>query len=247
MLMDLLCTDNYVKFNIKAANVIGLHAAIYVNELLNITQKAVRKCTTTNSNFVRVDRGYIQQRTTLSPEEQLTLDDKLSKVGVVLKSDSDPDTLQVAVDTLINIVVEEDAAKILRVAKATAVKAISPTVTKMSARQRTIQGYKNSIVCSNAELLEAYRGWIDGVYANPRGFLSSKAITLFQKGVDEFAQGDLDLALKIIDIATINGWRCVDWAINAFNKEYAKSFYAQRAALPVQSTTNRAQLSDEVF
>ena len=40
MLIDLLSTDNLANYNIKIAQVMGLHSAIYINELINISNKA---------------------------------------------------------------------------------------------------------------------------------------------------------------------------------------------------------------
>ena len=225
MLTDLMCTDNYAMFNIKVANVMGLHAAVYVNEILNITQKAQQKRKIVNG-YVTIDRDYVHRRTTIFPEEQISIDKKLVGIGVLLVAEDNPDNIQLSVDTLANLVAADDANLLKKVTKLTEVKSVVQSSTKMSVRQKTILELKDFIKCSNEELLTAYRDWVDGVYANPKGYLSKRAIIVFQRDVDEFARGDLDLALKIIEIATINGWRCAEWAINTFKKDYAKDFYA---------------------
>ena len=43
MLIDLINTSNYVSYNIKLAQLLGLKEAIYLSELLNINDKAIRK------------------------------------------------------------------------------------------------------------------------------------------------------------------------------------------------------------
>ena len=43
MLLDLLSTDNLVNYNVKIAQIMGLHTAIYINELINISNKAIKK------------------------------------------------------------------------------------------------------------------------------------------------------------------------------------------------------------
>lgn len=246
MLTDLLCSDNYVNFNIKLAHTIGLHSAIYVNELLNISQKAAKKKKLTN-DFVTIDRDYIQQRTTLITEEQITIDQKLAKIGVVEISPDSPDMIKLNIDTLTNIAIDDDAKLLGKVAKLTTVKSVTTPGAKLSMRQRNIMALKDSIICSNGELLQAYKDWVDGVYANPKGFLSAKAIAVFQKGVDDFAKGDLDLALKIVEIATINGYRNVDWAINVFQKDYAKDFYRTYTPVEPNNKPVKVQVSSEVF
>lgn len=246
MLLDLLCTDNYISFNIKVANSIGLHSAIYVNEILNIMKTAVRKKKIEN-NFIRVDRDWVAQRTTLPIEEQLAIDKKLAKIDLVVTDAEDPSKIKLNLDVLTNLMAEDDVKIINKVKKVTEVKKGSITG-KQSVRQQTICNLKSYIQCSNEELLEAYRDWVDGVYARPNGFLSKKAIEVFQHGVDAFAKGDLDLALKIIEIATLNGYRVVDWAIEVFKKDYAKSFYAQYSTpAPAFANTPAVSVSEEVF
>ncbi len=246
MLTDLMCTDNYAMFNVKVANVMGLHAAVYVNEILNITQKAQQKRKIVDG-YVTIDRDYVHRRTTIFPEEQISIDKKLVGIGVLSVAENNPDNIQLSVDTLANLVAADDANLLKKVTKLTEVKSVVQSSTKMSMRQKTILELKDFIKCSNEELLNAYRDWVDGVYANPKGYLSKRAIIVFQRDVDEFARGDLDLALKIIEIATINGWRCAEWAINTFKKDYAKDFYANYAQVAPSVPQRSVSLSDEVF
>lgn len=246
MLTDLMCTDNYAMFNVKVANVMGLHAAVYVNEILNITQKAQQKRKIVNG-YVTIDRDYVHRRTTIFPEEQISIDKKLVGIGVLLVAEDNPDNIQLSVDALANLVAADDANLLKKVTKLTEVKSVVQSSTKMSMRQKTILELKDFIKCSNDELLSAYRDWVDGVYANPKGYLSKRAIIVFQRDVDEFARGDLDLALKIIEIATINGWRCAEWAINTFKKDYAKDFYATYTQMAPSASQRSVSLSDEVF
>lgn len=246
MLTDLMCTDNYAMFNVKVANVMGLHAAVYVNEILNITQKAQQKRKVVDG-FVTINRDYVQHRTTIFPEEQISIDKKLVGIGVLSVAEDNPDNVQLSVDALANLVAADDADLLKKVSKLTVVKSVTSSSTKMSMRQKTILELKDFIKCSNEELLAAYKDWVDGVYANPKGYLSKRAIIVFQRDVDEFARGDLDLALKIIEIATINGWRCAEWAINAFKKDYAKDFYANYTQTVPSAPQRSVSLSDEVF
>ena len=61
-----------------------------------------------------------------------------------------------------------------------------PKGTKESQRQQYINMLKNSIECSNYELLTALRDWVDGVYARPNGFLSKSAIKIFQDTLNSY-------------------------------------------------------------
>lgn len=63
MLIDLLSMSNYVNYNVKVAQILGLDAAIYVSELLNINDKALHK-NKVKGEYFTIDRMYIQSRTT---------------------------------------------------------------------------------------------------------------------------------------------------------------------------------------
>ena len=54
MVLDLLSTNMQISFNLKLAHRIGLHAAIYLGELLNINKKAIIKNKVTDSGFLRL-------------------------------------------------------------------------------------------------------------------------------------------------------------------------------------------------
>ena len=118
MLLDLLSMDNYVSYNIKVAEILGLHPAIYLSELMNINDKAIKK-SKTKQNYFTVDRSYITRRTTLSKEEQLKIDQQLFEIGL-LKPNSDCKdtvTLDIAVLTSMlagNETVIKDLKKIVK-------------------------------------------------------------------------------------------------------------------------------------
>ena len=102
MLLDLLSMDNYVSYNIRVAEIFGLHAAIYLSELLNINGKAIKK-EKTKDNYFKLDRKYIVKRTTISTTEQKKIDQELLAVGI-LKLGEDPDTVTLDIASLTSVV-----------------------------------------------------------------------------------------------------------------------------------------------
>ena len=91
-------------------------------------------------------------------------------------------------------------------------------------------------------MLRIYCDWIDGVYANPKGFLSIRAIKIAQDTVDKFADHDLDKALQLINIATVNGYRDMNWAIEQYRKNYKVCYNVSNNSIKQSS-----ELSTEVF
>ena len=69
MLIELLSMSNYVHFNVKLAEILGLHTAIYLGQITDINEKAIRK-NKVDENFFTIDREYITKRTTIPEKEQ---------------------------------------------------------------------------------------------------------------------------------------------------------------------------------
>jgi hypothetical protein len=111
-------------------------------------------------------------------------------------------------------------------------------------RQKKATEMKAYITVTHDELRAAYLDWVDAVYENPKGFLSKRAVELFQRDVDIFANGDLDIALEVINIASKGGYREASWAIEKFNKDYSNGF---RKRFVDTSNTRRVQVGNEVF
>ena len=102
---------------------------------------------------------------------------------------------------------------------------------------------------TNVELRDAYYEWIESVLAK-KGAMTKAAVIAAQSNVDKFSQRNLDIALKVLEIATINGYRDITWAINNYNKDYKVGYSV--APQPAVRTTQsapppRKRLSDEVF
>lgn len=243
MLIELLSTSNYSQFNIKVAHIVGLTSAVYLNELMNINEKAIRKNKMKNDCFV-IDRNYIYSRTTIKEEEQLEIEANLLKIGVLKKDPEDADVISLDITALTTILMEPDE---------TLIKNIQDVVksTKTSAKATKAEAIKNNlkkaVVVENEELRQAYYEWIDSAYEH-NGKLAKAAVVNAQQVVDGFAQGYLDVALKLIQIATIHGHREMMWAIDAYKRDYKVNFLKpQQAVTPSVPVTNEVKLSAEVF
>lgn len=248
MLIDLLATDNQASYNTKIAQVMGLHTAIYINELINISNKATQKNKLVAEKFFILDRKYITKRTTLALEEQLAIDTKLHKVQVMQKADGEVDTIHLDIEKLASIISSDDSEYLDKVKKKTEVKTAALPGMKTTLRQKQAQELKKNINITHPELKAAYEGWIDGVYANPKGFLSNRAVTIFIDTVDQFANGYLDIALSVINIATVGGYREAEWAIAKYNENYNKQKTTRRRNALVDTSNNKSNnLGEEIF
>lgn len=241
MLIELLAQSNFCSYNVPLAHILGLHSAIYLSNLININNKAIQKNKLTE-NFFILDRDYITQQTTFSVEEQKEIEKALLKIGILEKAKDNDNMLSLNITVLTSIMMSPNESLIDNIKRLTKVNSQRERGTKKDA---ICNNLKSFIVCENAELREAYEGWIEGVYANPNGFLSKRSITIFQRTIDEFCNHNLDLALKIIDIAAVNGYRDATWAINVYKKEYMPKYADwSQAQAPVSPPIS---LGNEVF
>lgn len=235
MLIDLLSMDNYVNYNIQFAQILGLHAAIYVSELLNINEKAVRKKKVKDDFFV-VDREYIKKRTTLEITEQNDIDKFLLNLGILKQDKQNKDRLTLDLTVLTSLVSAEPAT----------IKDLEKLVKSAQPKKRTksaviADSLKAKVLVQNAELREAYNDWIDAVM-HKQGWMSATSVTTAPKVIDAYCDHNLDLALELLKIASINGYRDIQWAINSYEADHKVNYK------PTHYTASKKPVvSSEVF
>lgn len=238
MLLDLLSLDNYVSYNIKVAEILGLHSAIYLSELMNINDKAVKK-SKTKDNYFTVNRKYITSRTTLSIEEQVKIDEQFRELGLLKIGETSKDDLILDIGVLTSILAGDesilvDLKKIVKNSK---------SKTRGTKTQQLCEQMKTYIKTTNTELYAAYCDWIDAVYAK-LGWMSKKAVEVGERMVDETSNHDLDVALKILEIATVNGYKDMTWAVDMYKKNYRPTYNIKSSVKPQDRSTG---VGDEVF
>lgn len=252
MLIDLLSMSNYVHFNVKLAHILGLNSSIYLGQIMDINEKAIRK-EKIDKNFFTIDREYITKRTTISEKEQKEIENNLIKIGVLERSTENADTILLNITVLTSILMSPDEELVRDISS------LSKPKQKRSKADAVKDALKQNIVTTNLELRSAYFAWIDAVY-DKDGYMTKTAVVAAQARVDEFSNRNLDIALKVLEIAAINGYRDITWAINAYNKDYkvAYSFSSKSAASGTgavttvtkstgSTTPTRKRLSDAVF
>lgn len=239
MLLDLFRNDNYITVNTKLVKLFGFEVAIYCSELMNILGKAVKKDKVDNG-YIKVDRKYIEEKTTINLDSQIKCDKNLMKLNVVLVDSEDPNRLYVNVEELAKIVTNEDEKTLKSLSKKISK---TPKGTKLTRQQLIIQELKEGISCSDETLTNSLRDWVDSVYAKPGGFLSKVAVKTFMDDLMKYTQGDLDVALKIVNIASIRGYKECQWAVNVYEQEKRTVINKPR----VTTQQKASVLSDEIF
>ena len=242
MLLDLLSTDMSVSYNVKLAHRIGLHTSIYVTELINIYRKATQKGKIVDEKYFRVDRDYVELRTTLTKEEQRELDQALKNISVVKISSKNRDTIGIDIEELSKLVLDDDANKIEGTVK-TQLRKKAPTK-----KDAIIAQLKSYVSASNEELRDAYYEWIEESYAR-NGWMSAASIREAQRAIDNYSGKDLDIALDILHIASTNGYKDIMWAIERYEKNgmYKKITSQVNSATEMKTPKATLTFTDEVY
>ena len=210
MVLDLLSTDMYLSFNIKLAHRIGLHAAIYLGELLNINKKALQKNKTIEDKFFKLDRTYIEQRTTIQKQEQKEIDKTFEDLGI-LNFGTTKDIIAINTDTITGLLLDDNSELVE--------KFIQPIKKRRVTKAEAIlASLKDNIQTDNEQLKKAYEEWVEAVMAR-QGWMSAVCVRDGQAVIDKYSGGNAEVALKIIEIGASNGYRDLSWAINTYEKK----------------------------
>ena len=240
MLLDLLSSSNQLSFNIKVAQLVGLHSAIYLSELMAINEKAIRKNKTLNIDgldFFKVDRKYIAERTTITIEEQYKLDINLNKTEIIKICTEDTDTIYVDINMLCVLLGGKVDESIISNIKATnKKKGLSKEEKAAMFKQQRL----DEIRTTSVPLREAYADWIEaGLNRYGASKFSKVVVRNCEQQVDNFAQGNLNVALAIIK-GNYQGYNTMKYSID----NYLATHSASNAARTTEKVT---VLKGEVF
>ena len=216
MFVDLLNSYNYLMVNMSAIKIFGLNIAVYSAELLNDYKRAYMKKKLIDDKYFEVNRKFIKEQTSLTEEEQLSCDLNLKKINLIYNYKDNPNIIYFDFETFASLISSEDMTFIKNISKA--VKISSPKGTKETKKQAILENLKKNVNSDNETLNNALCEWIEAVFSRS-GWASKKAVEVFQQRLHEYTNGDLKLALKLVEIATINGWKDCQWAINSYEQD----------------------------
>ncbi len=215
MLTDLMDITSY---NVKLATIIGVENAIFINTLCKLND---------NIENYNIDKELIFNMTGIPVRKQLNIIKNLDELRLLNYDELEDKILNINTQKIIDLICEDSQTKIKNTQKLAGIK--TPKESKPTKKQDAINALKNHIkdiiiveTDIGKQILDAYIGWVDGVYSNPKGFLSNRAIDLFMNKINEYSKGNSSIILELLDIATINGYRDADWAINVYEQKPKK-------------------------
>ena len=247
MLIELLSSSNYVNFNVRLAQILGLKPAIYLSQIMDINEKAVRKNKIDN-DFFTIDRKYVESRTTLTKDEQVSIEKDLLNIGILERNEEKKNTICLNITMLTSIMMTPDEDLLKDISN------LSKNKKKKTKSEVIEENLKNNILTTNEELRDAYYEWIESVLAK-KGVMTKAAVIHAQPTLDTFCNRNLDVALKVLQIASVHGYEDITWAINCYNKDYKVNYnvpkYNSNTTKTSASTfvpnTVKTRMSDEIF
>lgn len=213
MILNLVQPNNNNTYNITLAHTIGLSSAVYCNELLNILGQVTKKNKFDEDGYFKLDRNYMFRRTTLSIADQLSIDSSLSKINLIQKKSDD--VIKLDVQLLCDIMANDDVNINKEINLKTVVKESDEA--KELKRESRKNNVKKNITCTDLDLKKALENWVDALYEIRKG-PSKQAVLDFMNTLINYSD-EVDVALEIVRIATVNGYRECKWAINVYEKD----------------------------
>jgi hypothetical protein len=195
-----------LRLNKRLVKIAGFEVAAYWAELQSILKQVVKKQTMDERGFFTLDREFVERETTLTINKQLKCDEKLCSLGVMLKDNTNPNRLAIAVNGMVAVITDEDTTKLKKT-----------SAVKKDEKAAKIAGIKanmkKALLEPDVEVRAAYERWVDGMVDAANCRFTKAVVQLFEKTVTEYT-ADKNTRLKIIEIATVNSYRDATWAIN---------------------------------
>jgi hypothetical protein len=202
-----------LRLNKRLVRLAGFEVAAYWAELTSILKQVVKKHTADEQGFFILDRDFVEHETTLTINKQLKCDEILTRAGVMLKDEENPNRISIGVHAMIEYITDEDITKLTK--KVVKSKQTETKEAKIAA-MKTIM--KNTICEPDLALRKAYDLWVDALidatYSGTSKYnctLTKAAVELFQRDMNTVTN-ETD-RLKAIEIATINLYKNAEWAI----------------------------------
>ncbi len=201
-----------INYNLDFAKNYGINAAI----LLNYIQTEYHEQNVT----ISINREIVKQLTALNELEQEEAEFVLKKLGLIetkpYRNNGKKYYCNFKNDRLIEIFSAKDLSTIVEKEVELQIAVVSKPTTKpkLSKRDYQIINFKKRIKVEDPVIQDYFIKWVDAVYENPKGYLTSVAVDQAQKELNEYSKGNQKIQIEVLNIASKNGYRDMLWAID---------------------------------
>jgi len=232
--LELVAEDSYMRVNRKLVKLVGLQAAAYWSEILDIAPHVKKKKTNNSEGYWKLDRDYVEERTGISIEDQLTCDSLLTSLGILEEHPADPNMIGIKLEDYVSILVDDNIKQLNIVKKKVKV---SKEQKARDKKNGIISTMKHLISEQDVELHAAYESWVDSVYASGKNFLTKQKIQLFEDAVNNYTS-DKAVKLKILAEGIQTGYDRPDWVISKYESLNKKQTITHRGEQKISTGVN---------
>lgn len=232
MLIELLSNSNNQTYNVWLAHKIGLNVAIYFSVLLDDYKLALEEGTVDDEQFFTPNRKFITAKTTFIETDQFNFEECLAKLGFITLS-KDKSKCKLNLTLFIGMMNAEN--------KEIDTFCTAIKNTSVNKNEGILIGVKKKINKNYpGNVQNALGEWLNTINEK-YGYVNKTMISQAQKQLDNFIYSDLNKALEIIEIATVQAYRDMTWAITRYNELHKND------AVKTTVLTTKQHLSNDYF
>ena len=210
MLIELLSNSNNQTYNVWLAHKIGLNVAIYFSVLLDDYKLSITENRVDENQFFSPNRKFITAKTTFSNEEQYQFEETLNELGFINLSQ---DKLKCKFNlTLLVGMLDLDEHNVEEYCKTVISKVNKPTKADnilIGVKRKINKNYPGNVQAALSDWLTTLN--------DKYGYVNKSIILKAQQELDSIIYSDLNKAFEIIEIATVQAYRDMTWAITRYN------------------------------
>lgn len=223
--LDIAGNSSYGRYNRKFAQIVGLEAAVYWSEILEVLDRVLEKKTFDHDGWFVLNRDYIKKRTTFSEEKQKECEEILSRIEIYQVSPDNENRVRCDVKAFVKIMIEDDI-ETMKEVKAIA-KAATKTAKAESKKANIITMLVNSL-SESPEVTEKYRQFLEVAYN--KGLCQKAKLKNFVDEINQFTSDD-SVKIQLLNIGIDRSYTKAEWIINAYSRNSTtKSVGAQKTA-----------------
>lgn len=209
-------------YSVDMAKIFGINSAVFISYVDYMHVYMLK----TKSNFdgkVAIKRNDMFDFTGLDKDKQIEVENALKACGVLemkkVQGQADNHYYMLNEDLIMNALNTNNSKTAFTIKPLINVKTVD---NKMTKKDKHIISLKKSIRCDSPIINQYLCDWIDAVYANPKGFLSSSSIAISQNDLYNATNND-DERINILKIAIKGGYRDLSWAIEQYKNNKSNS------------------------
>ena len=205
MFSELLDTKNYLFINIPLINILGLEGAVYCSEIFTISNKAKRKNQLVDKYYVKIDREYIQQMTSIDFETQAAIEDKLIQMDLLAKHPTKPNNFEINLEGFAMLIAKREAfteAEINKIKDKVRIK--TPEEIKTRKAKGILKQLKADLTFTDSKVNEKMCEFMDALYEAKKLVMTKNMFTNFCTVLEKYGRGNSEKMIGVIDTAINN-------------------------------------------